>query len=59
MLVSIALHRESSNSDKTYLICIARRAANNQVTETHDLLGFDQFSSRINLQFDIEGFDAR
>jgi hypothetical protein len=59
MLVSVALHRDSSGSDKTFLICIARRPPLNDLKEKPALLGFDQFSSRINLQFDIESLDSR
>ncbi len=59
MVVSVALHRDSSGSDKTFLICIARRPPVNELKDKPALLGFDQFSSRINLQYDIESLDSR
>lgn len=59
MVVSVALHRDSSGSDKTFLICIARRPPVNELKDRPALLGFDQFSSRINLQYDIQSLDAR
>lgn len=59
MLVTVALHRDSSGSDKKFLICIARRAPLNELKDKPALLGFDQFSSRINLQYQIESLDAR
>ncbi|CAF2372005.1 unnamed protein product [Rotaria sp. Silwood2] len=58
MIVSVALHRDSSGSDKTFLICIARRPPLNELKDKPALLGFDQFSSRINLQYDIESLDS-
>ncbi|CAF1481951.1 unnamed protein product, partial [Rotaria sordida] len=58
MIVSVALHRDSSGNDKTFLICIARRPPLNELKDKPALLGFDQFSSRINLQFDIENLDS-
>jgi hypothetical protein len=58
MVVSVALHRDSSGSDKTFLICIARRPPINELKDKPSLLGFDQFSSRINLQYDIENLDS-
>ncbi|CAF1063625.1 unnamed protein product [Adineta steineri] len=58
MLVSVALHRDPSGSDKTFLICIARRPPLNELQDKPALLGFDQFSSRINLQYDIESLDS-
>ena len=59
MLVTVALHRDSSGSDKKFLICIARRAPLKELKDEPALLGFDQFSSRINLQYQIESLDAR
>jgi hypothetical protein len=59
MVVSVALHRDSSGSDKTFLICIARRPPINELKDKPALLGFDQFSSRVNLQYDIESLDSR
>jgi hypothetical protein len=59
MVVSVALHRDSTGSDKTFLICIARRPPSNELKDKPALLGFDQFSSRINLQYEIENLDAR
>lgn len=59
MVVSVALHRDSLSSDKTFLICIARRPSLNDPKDKSSLLGFDQFSSRINLNYDIENLDAR
>ena len=59
MVVSVALHRDSLGSDKTFLICIARRPSLNDPKDKSSLLGFDQFSSRINLNYDIENLDAR
>jgi len=59
MVVSVALHRDPSGSDKTFLICIARRPPLNELKDKPALLGFDQFSSRINLQYDIESLDSR
>jgi hypothetical protein len=59
MVVSVALHRDSSGSDKTFLICIARRPPINELKDKSSILGFDQFSSRINLQYDIESLDSR
>ena len=59
MVVSVALHRDPSGSDKTFLICIARRPPINELKDKPALLGFDQFSSRINLQYDIESLDSR
>lgn len=59
MVVSVAVHRESPSSDKSFLICIARRPSSNDPKEKPAVLGFDQFSSRVNLNFDVESFDAR
>jgi len=59
MVVSVALHRDSLGSDKTFLICIARRPSLNDPKDKSSLLGFDQFSSRINLNYDIENLDSR
>jgi hypothetical protein len=59
MIVSVALHRDSLGSDKIFLICIARRPSLNDHKEKPSLLGFDQFSSRINLNYDIENLDSR
>lgn len=58
MIVSVALHRDTSGSEKTFLICIARRPPVNELKDKPALLGFDQFSSRINLQYDIESLDS-
>jgi len=59
MIVSVALHRDSLGSDKIFLICIARRPSLNDPKDKPSLLGFDQFSSRINLNYDIENLDSR
>lgn len=59
MVVSVAVHRDSPGSDKTFLICIARRPSLNDPKDRPSLLGFDQFSSRINLNYEIENLDAR
>jgi hypothetical protein len=59
MIVSVAVHRDSLGSDKTFLICIARRPSLNDPKDKPSLLGFDQFSSRINLNYDIENIDTR
>jgi len=59
MVVSVALHRDSSGSDKTFLICIARRPPINELKDKSSILGFDQFSSRIDLQYNIESLDSR
>jgi hypothetical protein len=59
MIVSVALHRDSLGSDKIFLICIARRPSLNDAKDKPSLLGFDQFSSRINLNYDIENLDSR
>jgi hypothetical protein len=59
MAVSVALHRDSLGCDKTFLICIARRPSLNDPKDKPSLLGFDQFSSRINLKYDIESLDSR
>ncbi|CAF4746359.1 unnamed protein product, partial [Rotaria socialis] len=58
MIISVALHRDSLGSDKTFLICIARRPSLNDPNDKPSLLGFDQFSSRINLNYDIENLDS-
>jgi hypothetical protein len=59
MIVSVALHHDSLGSEKTFLICIARRPTLNDPKDKPSLLGFDQFSSRINLNYDIENLDSR
>ncbi|CAF0950930.1 unnamed protein product [Adineta steineri] len=58
MIVSVAVHRDSAGSDKTFLICIARRPSLNDPRDKPSLLGFDQFSSRINLNYDLENLDS-
>lgn len=59
MIISVALHRESLGGDKTFLICIARRPPLNDPNDKPSLLGFDQFSSRVNLNYEIENLDSR
>ena len=59
MIVSAALHRDSLGSEKTFLICIARRPSLTDSKDKPTLLGFDQFSSRVNLNYDIENLDTR
>ncbi|CAF0731098.1 unnamed protein product [Didymodactylos carnosus] len=56
MLVSVALHYDSSGSDRLCLACIARRPL--EKFDKPAVLGLDQFSSRINLNFDIQCFDC-
>jgi hypothetical protein len=59
MIVTVALHRDISSDDRIFLICIARRPPVTEFKEQSAILGFDQFSSRINLEYDIESLDAR
>lgn len=59
MVISVALHHNSLGSDKTFLICIARRPSLNDPNDKPSLLGFDQFSSRIDLNYTIENLDSR
>ena len=59
MFLSVALHHDALSSDTTFLICIARRSSSNDLPNKPSLLGFDQFSSRVNLNYDIESLDSR
>ena len=59
MFATVALHHDSLNSEKKFLICIARRPSLNDPKDKPSLLGFDQFSSRIDLNYDIENLDSR
>ena len=59
MIVSAAVRRDSSGHDKTFLVCFARRLQLHELQDRSAVLGFDQFSSRINLEYDIESLDSR
>ena len=48
MMVSVAVYRDSTNVDKTLLMCTARRSPLNELNDNPVLLGLDQLSSRIN-----------